>query len=264
MAMTGFFDFTHAIVRKPGHSVISGLRDGDGPDPDYERLNIEHDNYVAALRHAGVSVDVLEAAEAYPDSVFVEDAALVFCEGAILLRPGAPSRAEEAALLLPALQRHFDAVLTQKEGRADGGDILATPDAVIIGLSHRTDRKGAESLAVLLSRFGKRAVIEQTPAKILHFKTGCGMIDEETVLAVPEMAGCGAFNSLRVLVTPEGEEGAANILRVGSKVLIGQHWAKTRDMIERLGIETVALPVTEIAKLDAGLSCMSLRWRACL
>ena len=63
-----------------------------------------------------------------------------------------------------SLQRHFDTVLTQKEGRADGGDILATPDAVIIGLSHRTDRKGAESLAVLLSRLGKKAVIERTPA----------------------------------------------------------------------------------------------------
>ncbi|WP_219893328.1 dimethylarginine dimethylaminohydrolase family protein [Aquisediminimonas profunda] len=259
--MTGFFDFTQAIVRKPGLSVISGLREGDGADPDYVSLCKEHDDYVAALRHAGVSVDVLEAAEPYPDSVFVEDAALVFETGALLLRPGASSRAGEAALLLPALKRHFETVLTMDEGHVDGGDILATPNAVVIGLSHRTDRKGAELLAILLARLGKKAVIEQTPASILHFKTGCGMIDEETVLAVPEMAGCGAFNSLRVLVTPEGEEGAANVLRVGSNVLIGQHWAKTRDMIERLGIETLALPVTEIAKLDAGLSCMSLRWQ---
>jgi len=258
----GFFDFTHAIARLPGRSAVHGLRHGSGADPDFETLASEHHVYVEALQAAGIPVDLLLPEEGFPDSVFVEDAALVFGEGAILLRPGAPSRAGEAALLLPVLERHFDLVLTLSEGHADGGDILATPDAVIIGLSHRTDRKGAESLAVLLSRLGKKAVIEQTPASILHFKTGCGMIDEETVLAVPEMAGCGAFNSLRVLVTPEGEEGAANILRVGSRVLIGDHWPKTRDMIERLGIETVALPVTEIAKLDAGLSCMSLRWRA--
>ena len=261
MAMTGFFDFSQAIVRKPGHSVTCGLRDGDGADPDFERLRLEHDNYVAALRDAGVSVDVLETAEAYPDSIFVEDAALVFGEGAILLRPSAPSREGEAALLLPVLEGHFGNVLSLDQGHVDGGDVLATPNSVIIGLSHRTDPKGAEVLVDLLSRLGKKAVIEQTPASILHFKTGCGMIDEETVLTVPELAGCRSFKDLRVLTAPEGEEGAANILRIRSQVFIGQQWPKTRDMIESLGIETVALPTTEIAKLDAGLTCMSLRWQ---
>ena len=259
--MAGFFDFTRAIVRLPGHSAVKGLRDGSGADPDYGVLCAEHQVYLAALRDAGVEVEVLDAEEGFPDSVFVEDAALVFAEGAILLKPGAPSRAGEAALLSPALDRHFGTVLVLESGHVDGGDILATPDAVIIGLSHRTNRDGAEALAVLLSRLGRKAAIAQTPTSVLHFKTGCGMIDEEAVLAVPEMADCGAFNGLRVLIVPEGEEGAANILRVGSRVLIGDDWPKTRDLIERLGIQTVPLPIAEIAKLDAGLSCMSLRWQ---
>lgn len=261
--MAGFFDFTRAIVRMPGHSVIKGLRDGSGADPDYDALYKEHAGYVAALRGVGVAVDLLEPAEDYPDSIFVEDAALVFGNGAILLRPGAPSRAGEAALLSPVLDRHFSTVLELEEGHVDGGDILVSPDAVIIGLSHRTDRIGAEALMALLSSLGRRTIIAQTPTSILHFKTGCGMIDEETIITTPGMRDCPAFGGLRLVTTPDGEAGAANILRIGNRVLIGEQWVRTRDLIEKLGIETAPLPVDEIAKLDAGLSCMSLRWQAC-
>ena len=88
------------------------------------------------------------------------------------------------------------------------------------------------------------------------------MIDEETVLVAPAMADCPAFAGLRILVTPAGEEGAANVLRVRDRLLIGARWPRSRDLIERLGVETIPLAVSEIAKVDAGLSCMSLRWRA--
>lgn len=231
-------------------------------DPDFERLAAEHDAYVAALGSAGLAVEVLGAEEGFPDSVFVEDVALVFSEGAILLRPGAPSRAAEAALIAPELERHFPQMLWLEQGHADGGDILATPEAVFIGLSKRTTRDGAEALAQLLAQLGKTAIVAETPGDILHFKTGCGMVDEETILVAPQLASCPAFAGLRVLVTPLGEEGAANILRLGSHLLIGAQWPRTRDLIERHGFATLPLPTMEIAKVDAGLSCMSLRWRS--
>lgn len=260
--MAGLFDFTHAIVRSPGHSSVHGLRDGAGADPDFDALLGEHCAYVSALTDAGVAVDLLPAEEACPDSVFVEDTALVFGEAAVLLKPGAPSRRGEAALIAPVLERHFETVLALEEGHVDGGDVLMTPHAVIIGLSHRTDRQGAEALGLLLERLGKRPVIETTPAGVLHFKTGCGMIDEETILVSPAMAGSPAFAGLRVVRTPAGEDGAANILRIGDRVLIGAGFPRSRDLVESLGIATVSLPTSEIAKVDAGLSCMSLRWRA--
>ena len=89
------FDFTHAIVREPSRSVVNGLRDDPAQTPSFEKIAAEHRGYVAALRDLGLSVDVLPPLEAFPDSVFVEDPALVFAQGAILLRPGAPSRAGE-------------------------------------------------------------------------------------------------------------------------------------------------------------------------
>jgi dimethylargininase len=261
--VTSIFDFTHAIVRTPGRSVVSGLRADGGPDPDFDALIKEHSGYVQTLRTLGLTVAVLPAAEEFPDSIFVEDPALVFTEGAIVLNLAAPSRAGEAALITPVLQEHFDIVLTMKgPGHADGGDILVLPDRVLIGLSGRTDRAGAEELLVLLAQLGRRAEIAETPPGVLHFKTGCSLIDEGTIFALPQMVDSPVFAGLRVFPVPQGEEKAANKLRIRDKILIGDNFPHSIALIESLGGSPVPMPVTEIGKIDAGLSCMSLRWRA--
>src|SRR6201992_781056 len=124
------FDFTHAIVRTPGRSVTNGLRTTPQA-PSYDGAYAEHAAYVAALREAGLSVDSLPPLEAFPDSVFVEDPAFVLPEGAVLLRPGAPTRLGERDALRSALARHFGVVRELGEGEdAEGGDVLVTPQAV--------------------------------------------------------------------------------------------------------------------------------------
>lgn len=90
------YEFDAAIVRRPASAVGAGMRALDRGDPTYEGVSSEHAAYVAALRQAGVQVEVLEPLEAFPDSIFVEDPALVFTEGAILLRPGSINREGEA------------------------------------------------------------------------------------------------------------------------------------------------------------------------
>src|SRR5690242_10802497 len=133
------FDFNSAIVRTPGRSVVNGLRAVPGPVPVFERVVAEHLSYIEALRAAQVNVTVLDALESFPDSIFVEDPALVFSQAAVLLRPGAPSRREEARELSATLAARFPRVLALSEGFADGGDILVTPGRVFIGLSARTN-----------------------------------------------------------------------------------------------------------------------------
>lgn len=239
-----------------------GLRGGDGPDPDYEALLAEHRAYADALRALGVNVEELPAAEGFPDSIFVEDPALVFAEGAILLRIGTQSRAGETALIARALESRFERVLRmQGAGHADGGDILVLPDKILIGLSKRTDREGAEELIRLLDQLDLKGEVAETPPGVLHFKTGCSLIDEETVFALPQMVHASAFAGLRVVPVPEGEEKAANKLRIHDAALVGAHFPKSREIIEALGIRTIALSVKQIGLIDAGLSCMSLRWR---
>lgn len=238
------------------------MRAGDHDGPTYEGVAREHSEYRAVLERLGLAVELLPPLEEYPDSIFVEDPALVFGPGAILLRPGAASRAGEVAQLAPHLRARFGHVVDLAEGFADGGDVLATPDEVLIGLSARTDRAGAQALMAALAELGQRGRIVATPPGVLHFKTGCGMLDEETVIVtqaldVPEM-----FGGLRRLVVPAGEEPAANVLRIRDHVLVDARCPRTIEMVEHRGFATVAMPVAEIARIDAGLSCMSLRWRA--
>jgi dimethylargininase len=259
--MSGPFDVSHVIVRAPGQSVVHGLRADPDATPSYAGLVAEHGAYVAVLRDLGLAVDVLAPLEEYPDSIFVEDPGLVFPEGAILLRPGAPSRAGERDDMRRALVRHFGRILELGDGEnADGGDVLVTPHTVFIGLSQRTNAAGADALAAHLRALGRPARVVATPAGILHLKTACALLAQDTILATPGMAASGIFSDFRLVITPDGEEGAANALRLHDVVLVNDAWPHTIELLLREGFEVRALPLREIAKLDAGLSCMSLRW----
>ncbi len=252
--------FDRAIVRQPARSVVGGLRASDRGDPSYDGICAEHDAYVAAMRSAALAVIVLPPLEEFPDSVLIEDPALIFPEGAILLRPGAPSRAAEADALAPVLHDTFETVLDLPSGYADGGDVLETPADVLIGLSARTDREGAEALADCLATLGRRSRIVHRPAGVLHLKSACSLLDEETLLCTPALADTGIFDGFRLITTPEGEEAAANALRVNDVVMVGAGFPRTIELLGSLGYSIVALETSEIGKLDAGLSCLSLRW----
>jgi dimethylargininase len=203
---------------------------------------------------------VLPPLEAHPDSVFVEDPALVFPEGAILLRPGAPSRAAETAAIAPTLRELFDRVIELPAGFADGGDVLVTADRVIIGRSARTDQEGAEALASCLAELGRDAEIVATPSDVLHLKTASALLDDETVLVAPALARPEYFRGFRQVVPAQGEEACANSLRINDVLLIGSEFPRTVEKLSSLGYSVVPLATAEIAKIDAGLSCMSLRW----
>lgn len=253
------FQFAHALVREPAPSVVDGISCA-GTAPDYERLAEEHRAYLAALAAAGMEVELLAPLPDFPDSVFVEDAAFVLPEAAILLRPGAPSRDGEAEAIAPAVEQHFGPVERIETGMIDGGDILILPDMILVGLSARTDREGAEHFARWASRLGRSVRVVDTPTGLLHLKSGCSLLDDALVLATPEAAGQGLFEGLEVVVTPEGEANAANAIRVNDHLLITAGAPRSAEVLARHGLTVVPLATREIEKLDAGLSCMSLRW----
>lgn len=255
-------DFTHAILRTPGRSVVGGLHAGEGPAPEYEAVLREHAAYADALREAGLTLDMLDPLEAFPDSVFVEDPALVFGEGAILLNPGADTRRGEVAELAPVLERHFGQVLRIGEGNADGGDVLVTPDRVLIGLSARTDATGAAVLVAALGKLGRKSEIVDPPREALHLKTIATLIDEETILTTQAGAASGLFTGFRVLTLDAGEEAAANALRINETLLLSDGHPRIAERLDREGYRLALLDTTHVARIDAGLSCMSLRWNA--
>ncbi len=255
------FHFTNALVRAPGRSVVNGLSTQSGPRPTFEAVAAEHALYVKALEASGVTVEVLPALEDYPDSIFVEDPALVFAGGvAMLLRPGAPSRQGEVTEIAGALRQRFGRIMAIEEGFADGGDMLLTPAGMFIGLSGRTDRKGATELSGLLRQIGIAARIVNTPEGTLHLKSDCSLIADDHVLCTASLAASNIFDGYRKLVVPETERAAANALRLNDTVLVGDRFPKTIQLLQQQGYTVRAVPTQAIGRLDAGLSCMSLRW----
>ena len=162
----------------------------------------------------------------------------------------------------PRLPTQFPKVLQLREGFADGGDILVTPDRVLVGLSARTNASGAADLQRLLESIGKPSKVVEVPRGTLHLKSDCSLVDEETILATPELARSGLLGSYRTLVVPEEERHAANALRINEAMFIRAGCPRTLEMLQKHGLKVLPLPVSEIAKIDAGLSCMSLRWLA--
>ncbi len=255
------FEFDSALVRQPGQSVIHGLSSQPGPRPLYAGVAREHAHYVAALKFCGLSVEQLAPLEEFPDAVFVEDPALVLGDTAILLRPGAQSRLGEAAQLEQVLTRRFARTLRMRDGFADGGDLLLTPQGMLIGLSRRTNQKGALELTGLLRELGIASRIVNTPSSTPHLKSDCSLIDTDCVLCTESLAASGLFDQYRRLIVPENESRAANALRLNETVLVGQDFPETIELLRSNGYSVKPLPTTHIGRLDAGLSCMSLRWK---
>lgn len=254
--------FTHAITRRPAASITRGLRAVDTGTPDLGLMQAHHDAYVAALRETGATVIELAPLDAYPDGVFVEDTALCLPQGAVIMRPGAPSRLGEAAEMAPHLRALYAQVvqITGSDSFIEGGDILVTEKEILVGRSARTNAAGIAELSGLVAPWGHRLREVHTPPGVLHFKTDCSLLDADTILSTQRLSASGCFDGYRVIPVPEGEEAAANTIRFNNLILMPAGFPKTRDAIARAGFALREIGNSECAKLDGGMSCLSLRF----
>ena len=253
--------FSHAVTRLPGTEIVNGLRAVDTGAPDLETFRNHHADYVDALRSTGASVTVLDPLTGYPDAVFVEDTALCLPEGAIAMRPGAETREGEVPSMVEALRGLYGDVLTvEAPARIEGGDILVTEREILVGLSDRTDREGVEALRRLSERWGYAVRVVETPPGVLHFKTDCSLLDEETVLSTRRLAASGCFEGYRVVETADGEEASANTIRFNDLVIMPAGFPRTAQRLAGEGFTVREIGNSEAAKLDGGMSCLSLRF----
>jgi dimethylargininase len=256
------YTFSHAITRKPSASIVAGLRAVDTGTPDLGLMLRHHADYVAALRATGAVVVELDALEAFPDSVFVEDTALCLPEGAVVMRPGAPSRLGEAAEMAPHLRALYGQVvqISGADSFIEGGDILTTETEVLVGRSARTNAAGIAELTRLVAPWGHSVREVFTPPGVLHFKTDCSLLDGETILSTARLAESGCFAGYRVILVAEGEEACANTIRFNDAVIMPAGFPKTRAALDQAGYKVVEIGNSECAKLDGGMSCLSLRF----
>lgn len=255
------FEFSRAITRRPAPTIADGLRAEDIGNPDFDGMIAAHKAYVAALKSTGAQVIELDPLDAFPDAQFVEDTALCLPQGAVLMRPGAPSRMGEVAEMAPTLRACYETVMEIKgPGHIEGGDILVTGREILVGRSDRTDAEGVEELAKITSEWGCKLREVFTPEGVLHFKTDCSLMDAETILATRRLDASGCFEGYRVLHVADGEEAAANAIRFNNLVLMAAGFPRTAEMLDREGYEVVEIDNTDCAKLDGGMSCLSLRF----
>ena len=253
------YSFKNAIIRQPNKSIQNGLS-SQNLHPHYEIIAEEHSNYIKAIEAAGLQIQLLESLEEYPDSIFVEDPALTYKSNVIILNPFDPSRNGEKNIIENEIKDLFDNILFVEDGFVEGGDILNINNHFIIGLSNRTNQLGAENLSKILQSLGATFEICKTPDDILHFKSECSVIDDDTILVSNKMAQLDYLRSnFHLIELPPGEEGAANSLRINDKLLLPDGFEKAEEILSKK-YTIIKVKVDEIAKVDAGLSCMSLRY----
>ena len=250
--------FTHAICRKPGPDAGQGITTAGLGAPDARLLLHQHAAYVETLHGLGLEVEVLEPLPGHPDAYFVEDPALVFPELAVVTRPGTQARRGEAAALEPVLAGRRPLARIEAPGTLEGGDVLVAGRTVLVGLSERTSAEGAAQLARILAPHGY-AVVTVPVAAGLHFKSSVGHLGGDTLLVAPAFAGRPELAGFRQLRVDPAEAYAANTLWINGSLLMPAGHPRTRALLEPLGLPIATLDVSEIRKMDRGLTCLSLR-----
>jgi len=262
-------NFSRAIVRPPGVNYAAGLTSAVDGAPDLGLALQQHAHYCEVLRACGLELIRLEPDPAYPDGTFVEDAAIVTARGAILTRPGAPSRTGEtdsvgealrAALHAPDIRR------IEAPGTVDGGDVCDADGHFVIGVSARTNEDGANQLRSHLQsmKFSASIVDIRASKTLLHLKTGIAYLGDGVWMAAEALEQeleALARLYMRVLITVSRDEAyAANCVRVNDSVLVPAGYPGVVAALRSRGFRPVLLDMSEFKKMDGGLSCLSLRF----
>ncbi len=224
---------------------------------DLALAQVQHRSYEAALRGAGCQVRTLPAEAALPDSVFVEDTAVVLDEVAVITRPGAESRRPETGAVAAILAQHRPLATIAAPGTMDGGDVLVIGRTVYVGATDRTNRAAIDQLDAALAPRGYR-VQPVTVHGCLHLKSAATLVAPDTVLCNPRWVAPVTFAGVRVLEVAAGEPGAANGLLVGERVIYPSSFPKTAGRLAAQGIALLSVNVSELQKAEGAVTCCSL------
>jgi len=224
---------------------------------DAARASRQHRSYTQALQALGCTLEWLPALPDHPDSVFVEDTAVVLPEVAVVTRPGASSRRGETPSVALALERHRRVARITEPGCLDGGDVREIGRTLYVGISGRTNAAGIAQLAEVLAPHGYR-VQGVAVNGCLHLKSAVTFIPPDVLLVNPDWVDPAAFGKLRVIAVEAREAYGANTLSIGGTTLVSAAYPATARRLEEAGVSTQQLDVSELHKAEGALTCMSL------
>jgi dimethylargininase len=229
-----------------------------GREPiDALRAESQHRAYEDCLRALGCDVRRLPAEPDLPDAVFVEDAAVVFDEVAVVARPGASSRRAEVQSVADTLGSYRTLLAIEPPATLDGGDVLVVGPRVFVGVSTRTNEDGVAQLAAALAPYGY-SVRALAVRSCLHLKSAATRVGPGTVLLNPAWLDAGAFDGFERIEAHPDEAFGANALAVGGSVVYPAAFPRTRERLLARGLRVSAVDLSELAKAEGGVTCCSL------
>lgn len=217
----------------------------------------QHRRYEALLEELGCVIRRVDAAPDLPDSVFVEDTAVVLDELAIIARPGAPGRRPETHGTAAALKRHRELRYIEAPATLDGGDVLCIARRIFVGVSERTTADAARQLEALLRPLGYTIAAVEVRG-CLHLKTGVTAAADDLLVVNPSWVDDRAFEGFELMPVHPQEPFAANVLRIGDAVVCADAGPRTAEQLRTRGLEVHTVDLSELAKAEGGVTCCSI------
>ncbi len=224
---------------------------------DIELARAQHEEYQAALVALGCRLVPLPAEPDLPDSIFVEDTAVVLRQVAVITRPGAESRRPETESVAQALKAYRKMIFIQAPGTLDGGDVLRVGQTLYVGSSGRSNGEGIEQLAAAARPFGYR-VVPVPVGGCLHLKSAVTQVGPNTLLINSQLVDAGYFSGIDLIDVHDAEPSAANALLIGDQVIYPASFPYTRRRLEDHGIHVKCVDVSEVEKAEGAVTCCSL------
>jgi len=251
-----------ALIRDVGDSFADCVTAKQAVPPlDPSRARVQHAGYAAALAAGGFDVRRVPADESHPDGCFIEDAAVVCGDAALLTRPGHPSRRGEVVAVEEALRAVVEVDRVGGDAALDGGDVLQIGDTAFVGVGRRTNAAGADALERFCAPRG-RSVVRVPVGRSLHLKSAASALDAETMLAHRSVPDPSVFRGIRVVFVGGNDPEAANVVRLADgRILVAAHHEHTAALVADLGYRVLSCNVSEFARADGGLTCLSIRLR---
>jgi dimethylargininase len=221
----------------------------------------QHGAYEDALRACGARVVRLAANRELPDCVFVEDTAIVLDEVAVMMSMGAETRRAEPPAIEAALRDYRQIERVELPATIDGGDVVLSGRTLFVGESPRTNAAGIAALRHVVSRYGYE--VAGVPVRgCLHLKTACSALPDGSLLVNSAWIESKPLGSRRLVRVPEPEPWAGDVLVIGECIIVSDAFPRTAELLRQMGWHVIPVSVSEFAKAEGGVTCMSLVFRA--
>jgi dimethylargininase len=251
-----------AITRAVSQAIVNCELSFVSRQPiDLQIAREQHHSYEQLLEKLGARVVSLASEPDLPDSMFVEDPAIVLDELAVIFPLGTESRRPEAASLAEAIAKFRTLAYVALPGNLEGGDILRLGRKLFVGVTKRSNAEGIRQLAGILAPHHYE-VIPVPVTGCLHLKSAVTCLGRQTLLANRGWFDPAPFSGYHWIDVHPAEPHAANALALGNTIVFPASFPRTRARVEAQGFDVTPLDISELQKAESGLTCSSLIFQA--